>query len=337
MITQWLRWPFFVGFEVLWCPCVFITQRCPPTRYIRSSNKTRDSLHQQTSQLQSSQLWYNIIVVCIGTQRGLKEKKSKVAFKKIITCKNEQLGIWRKKNSWKREKIIYQRSRDFHWVQFLGVTGQQGHALCPPFPAPHLRKKQRKLEESPSLRVIHKSPLPLEAREFFNLAFPEPSKEQSTKTGANGWVFPSFRDIHLLGSRKIVLSHSFHACPNSFFLHFCYTNVKCRNERQRPFGSAKHPQNKQETNYQLSLTKKQQKHHGARDSLLPEIRSSETGCRRQTLQEIHLLHFDKKNLHKAAGETRLRNENLSASRYFQLWQHKKMLQNQFIALRKGTY
>ena len=39
----------------------------------------------------------------------------------------------------------------------------------------------------------------------------------------------------------------------------CYTNVKCRNERQRPFGSAKHPQNKQETNYQQQQQQKKKK------------------------------------------------------------------------------
>ncbi len=68
---QWLRWLFFVGFEVFGVPafsdlfCISITaEMCPPTKYPYQYLVV-------TTNLNCSQLWYNIIIVCIGTHCGL--------------------------------------------------------------------------------------------------------------------------------------------------------------------------------------------------------------------------------------------------------------------------
>ena len=129
---------------------------------------------------------------------------------------------------------------------------------------------------------------------IFNRAFPEPSKEQSTKTGANGWVFPSFPDIHLLGSRKIVLTHGFHACPNSFFIFFLLYQCQMPQWAAKALWFCQAPT--KQTRNQLPTTKKNKKR-----LLAARNQTLRNRVLVQTLQEIPVAFRKEKSAQSCGG------------------------------------
>ena len=251
--------------------------------------------------------------------------------KKIITCKKRTVGNLKKtKPPGKGEKKTSTKGSSIFIGSVSWCNRAPGPCPVPLFPAPHLLKAKE--ARGMAKFTCHSQIAPATwGNGIFNRAFPEPSKEQSTKTGANGWVFPFISRHTSTWITQNSVNPRFPCLPKLFFSSFsCYTNVKCRNERQRPLWFCQAPT--KQTRNQLPTTKKKQKE-------TPGCQKSDAkkpGACPNSPRDSSCI-SKRKICTKLRGKPACATKNLSASRYFQLWQHKKMLQNQFIALRKGTY